>query len=234
LVSNNRIIPGLIILASTIFFYVSNLDLLFINSLLVLALYDLKFSRFISLLNSFLLFVLLNVYFYFEYLINFENIFVIIFLSLLILSLVFKNKLSFIFLIILFFIFSYKLLLIDREFFFILIAISFLNDTSAYLAGKNLGGPKIVPFISPNKTWSGTSVSFLITLITLILLKVNIYFSVILATSFFLGDIYFSYFKRLYKINDFSNLLYGHGGILDRLDSIFFASFLFYSFKFFI
>jgi len=234
LVSNNRIIPGLIILASTIFFYVSNLDLLFINSLLVLALYDLKFSRFISLLNSFLLFVLLNVYFYFEYLINFENIFVIIFLSLLILSLVFKNKLSFIFLIILFFIFSYKLLLIDREFFFILIAISFLNDTSAYLAGKNLGGPKIVPFISPNKTWSGTSVSFLITLITLILLKVNIYFSVILATSFFLGDIYFSYFKRLYKINDFSNLLYGHGGILDRLDSIFFASFLFYSFKIFI
>ena len=234
MVSNNRIIPGLIILASTIFFYVSNLDLLFINSLLVLALYDLKFSRFISLLNSFLLFVLLNVYFYFEYLINFENIFVIIFLSLLILSLVFKNKLSFIFLIILFFIFSYKLLLIDREFFFILIAISFLNDTSAYLAGKNLGGPKIVPFISPNKTWSGTSVSFLITLITLILLKVNIYFSVILATSFFLGDIYFSYFKRLYKINDFSNLLYGHGGILDRLDSIFFASFLFYSFKIFI
>ena len=234
MVSNNRIIPGLIILASTIFFYVSNLDLLFINSLLVLALYDLKFSRFISLLNCFLLFVLLNVYFYFEYLINFENIFVIIFLSLLILSLVFKNKLSFIFLIILFFIFSYKLLLIDREFFFILIAISFLNDTSAYLAGKNLGGPKIVPFISPNKTWSGTSVSFLITLITLILLKVNIYFSVILATSFFLGDIYFSYFKRLYKINDFSNLLYGHGGILDRLDSIFFASFLFYSFKIFI
>jgi phosphatidate cytidylyltransferase len=234
LVSNNRIIPGLIILTSTIFFYISNLDLLFINTLLVLALYDLKFSRFISLLNSFLLFTLLNVYFYFEYLINFENIFAIIFLLVLIISFVFKNKLSFIFLIILFFIFSYKLILIDREFFFILIAISFLNDTSAYLAGKNLGGPKIVPFISPNKTWSGTSVSFLITLITLILLKVNIYFSVILAISFFLGDIYFSYFKRLYKINDFSNLLYGHGGILDRLDSIFFASFLFYSFKIFI
>jgi phosphatidate cytidylyltransferase len=234
LVSNNRIIPGLIILISTIFFYISNLDLLFINTLLVLALYDLKFSRFLSLLNSFLLFTLLNVYFYFEYLINFENIFAIIFLLVFTISLVFKNKLFFIFLIILFFIFSYKLILLDRDLFFILIAISFLNDTSAYLAGKNLGGPKIVPFISPNKTWSGTSVSFLITLITLILLKVNIYFSVILAISFFLGDIYFSYFKRLYKINDFSNLLYGHGGILDRLDSIFFASFLFYSFKIFI
>lgn len=234
MVSNNRIIPGLIILISTIFFYISNLDLLFINTLLVLALYDLKFSRFLSLLNSFLLFTLLNVYFYFEYLINFENIFAIIFLLVFTISLVFKNKLFFIFLIILFFIFSYKLILLDRDLFFILIAISFLNDTSAYLAGKNLGGPKIVPFISPNKTWSGTSVSFLITLITLILLKVNIYFSVILAISFFLGDIYFSYFKRLYKINDFSNLLYGHGGILDRLDSIFFASFLFYSFKIFI
>ena len=112
-------------------------------------------------------------------------------------------------------------------------AISFLNDTSAYLAGKNLGGPKIIPFISPNKTWSGTSVSFLITLITLILLKVNIYFSVILAISFFLGDIYFSYFKRIYKINDFSNLLHGHGGILDRLDSIFLSIFLGYNFLIF-
>lgn len=234
MVSNNRIIPGLIILTSTILFYISSLDLLFINTLLVLALYDLKFSRFISLSNYFLFFILLNIYFYFEYLINFENIFAIIFLLVLTISIVFKNKLSFIFLIILFFILSYKLLLLDREFFFILIAVSFLNDTSAYLAGKNLGGPKIVPFISPNKTWSGTSVSFLISLITLILLKVNIYFSVILAISFFLGDIYFSYFKRLYKINDFSNLLYGHGGILDRLDSIFFASFLFYSFKIFI
>lgn len=233
MVSNNRIIPGLIILTSTIFFYFSNLDLLFINSLIVLALYDLKFSRFISLSNSFLLFILLNLYLYFEYLINFQNIITIIFLLVFAISLVFKNKLFFIFSIILFFIFSYKLLLLDREFFFILMAISFLNDTSAYLAGKYLGGPKIVPFISPNKTWSGTSVSFFITLISLVLLKINIYFSVILAISFFLGDIYFSYFKRLYNINDFSNLLNGHGGILDRLDSIFLSIFLGYNFLIF-
>ena len=233
MVSNNRIIPGIIILISAIFFYSSNLDLLFINTILVLALYDLIFSRFISLLNSFFLFILFNVYIYFEYLINFQNIITIIFLLVFTLSLVFKNKLFFIFSIILFFVFSYKLLLLDREFFFILVAISFLNDTTAYLAGKNLGGPKIIQFISPNKTWSGTSVSFLITLITLILLKVNIYFSVILAISFFLGDIYFSYFKRIYKINDFSNLLHGHGGILDRLDSIFLSIFLGYNFLIF-
>lgn len=230
MVSNNRIIPGLIILLSIIFFYFSNLDLLFINTLLVLALYDLKFSRFLSLLNSCLLFILLNTFFYFEYLINFQNIISIIFLLVITMSLVFKKKFFFIFSIILFFIFSYKLLLLDREFFFILIAISFLNDTSAYLTGKNLGGPKIVPFISPNKTWSGTLVSFFITLITLILLKFNIYFSVILAISFFLGDIYFSYFKRLNKVDDFSNFLYGHGGILDRLDSIFLSIFLGYNF----
>ena len=230
MVSSNRLIPGIIILISAFFFYFSNLDLLFINTLLVLALYDLKFSRFISLLSSILIFILFNVYFYFEYLINFQNIITIIFLLVFTLSIVSKKKLFFIFTIILFFIFSYKLLLLDRNFFFILMAISFLNDTSAYLVGKNLGGPKIIPFISPNKTWSGTSVSFLITLITLLLLKVNIYFSVILAISFFLGDIYFSYFKRLYKINDFSNLLYGHGGTLDRLDSIFLSIFLGYNF----
>ena len=142
MVSSNRLIPGIIILITAFFFYFSNLDLLFINTLLVLALYDLKFSRFISLLSSILIFILFNVYFYFEYLINFQNIITIIFLLVFTLSIVSKKKLFFIFAIILFFIFSYKLLLLDRNFFFILMAISFLNDTSAYLVGKKFRWPK--------------------------------------------------------------------------------------------
>ena len=46
-------------------------------------------------------------------------------------------------------------------------------------------------------------------------------FSFICSISFFAGDIYFSYIKRLSNLKDFSNLLKSHGGILDRLDSIF-------------
>ena len=52
-------------------------------------------------------------------------------------------------------------------------------------------------------------------------------FSLIVSVSFFLGDILFSFFKRSQNIKDFSNLLKGHGGILDRFDSIFFPIFLF-------
>ena len=50
---------------------------------------------------------------------------------------------------------------------------------------------------------------------------------------FFLGDIFFSYFKRNINIKDFSNLLSGQGGILDRIDSFFFPIIIIFFFKFF-
>ena len=228
-----RLLPGLLILISVIVFYFSDLDYLFINLILILVLYDLKYSKFISFTQSTLIFILLNIFFVFENF-NLNELINLIFFSLMIfLSLIFKKKIFFIFSIILFLITSYNLLRLDRDFFFIIILISFLNDTSAFLFGRYIGGPKILPNISPNKTWSGTTISFFITFSSLYLLEFNFYFSIFLSLSFFIGDIYFSYFKRQHNINDFSYLFSGHGGILDRLDSIFLSTFLIYYFLFF-
>ena len=228
-----RFLPGLLILLSVIVFYFADLDYLFINLILILVLYDLKYSKFISFTQSTLIFILLNIFFVFENF-NLNELINLIFFSLMIfLSLIFKKKIFFIFSIILFLITSYNLLRLDRDFFFIIILISFLNDTSAFLFGRYIGGPKILPNISPNKTWSGTTISFFITFSSLYLLEFNFYFSIFLSLSFFIGDIYFSYFKRQHNINDFSYLFSGHGGILDRLDSIFLSTFLIYYFLFF-
>lgn len=108
---------------------------------------------------------------------------------------------------------------------------SFLNDTSAYLFGKFFKGPKILPLISPNKTWSGTFFSFLISTLSFkYFFNFNIYDSLMLSLLFFFGDIYFSSIKRKLNIKDFSKSLKGHGGILDRLDSIFLCTFYIFIF----
>ena len=103
---------------------------------------------------------------------------------------------------------------------------SFINDTTAFLAGRNFKGPLIAPNISPKKTWSGTIASFLISFALLVIFDFDLLFSILISSSFFIGDLFFSYFKRSINIKDFSNLLMGHGGFLDRFDSIFFATFL--------
>tara|TARA_B100001057_G_C22177500_1_gene691944 strand:- start:72 stop:416 length:345 start_codon:yes stop_codon:yes gene_type:complete len=109
----------------------------------------------------------------------------------------------------------------------LIIAISFVNDTIAYIAGSNIKGPLISPKISPNKTWSGTSISFFVSTFTLVLLEYSLIVSSIMAISLFYGDIYFSYIKRKLNIKDFSTLLSTHGGVLDRLDSISFLVIIF-------
>ena len=86
----------------------------------------------------------------------------------------------FIFFLILFYIGSF-----DRDIFYTIIFISFFNDTLAYYFGKNIGGPTIVPKISPNKTWSGTLISFLITFLLLTYLKHNIILAVLISLFYF-------------------------------------------------
>ena len=95
------------------------------------------------------------------------------------------------------------------------------SDVGGYIIGKIFGGPKLTK-ISPNKTWSGTSSSLILSCFVLYMyFDDNLIYSLILASSFFFGDIYFSFIKRNLKLKDFSNLIPGHGGILDRFDSIF-------------
>tara|TARA_A100001035_G_scaffold266692_1_gene249996 strand:- start:5070 stop:5390 length:321 start_codon:yes stop_codon:yes gene_type:complete len=97
----------------------------------------------------------------------------------------------------------------------------------AYIFGSKIKGPLILPNISPKKTWSGTLISFFLSTIILIILNFDIFFSVLISIFLFLGDIFFSFIKRSLNIKDFSSALGNHGGILDRLDSMFLISIFF-------
>ena len=225
----NRIYIGLFILLFVIFSYFFNLDLLLYLVIVVLIFIEFKISKilisknllFFSLLYIFLFFL----YFYFDLFVIFACIFFILFFLLSF----FVSYLKYIFtlLIILFTLFFFHILNSNRDLFYLIIFISFFNDTAAYLSGKLLKGPLILPSISPKKTWSGTSISFLLSFYILIYLEYSYILSFILSLSLFLGDLYFSYFKRKLYLKDFSSLLSSHGGIMDRLDSMFLITFIF-------
>ncbi|ABV79304.1 phosphatidate cytidylyltransferase [Rickettsia bellii] len=109
-------------------------------------------------------------------------------------------------------------------------------DTFAMIGGKTLGGAKLAPKISPKKTWSGLitgilSAGLVATLISFIpsFYIENYYFSnriylfiisCTLALTAQLSDLFISYFKRKFNIKDSGNIIPGHGGVLDRFDSI--------------
>lgn len=104
-----------------------------------------------------------------------------------------------------------------------------LIDTSAYIIGNILGKSKIFPLISPNKTVEGVIGSFLIGLIVIVIMQILInqtnfiyltFFFIIMFFSSILGDLTESMFKRNANIKDSSNIIPGHGGILDRIDSL--------------
>ena len=110
--------------------------------------------------------------------------------------------------------------------------ISTMTDTFALFGGKLFGKNKLIPEISPNKTVEGSIVGTLfgtiIGSIFYIFVIGNVNTWLIILLSFMLsifgqvGDLFFSSIKRNYKVKDFSNLIPGHGGILDRLDSLLF------------
>ncbi|WP_316353340.1 phosphatidate cytidylyltransferase [Candidatus Trichorickettsia mobilis] len=109
-------------------------------------------------------------------------------------------------------------------------------DTFAMIGGKILQGPKLAPFLSPKKTWSGLIVgaisSSIIVIVfdTIIGAKISHYYQLnqfylllnigIIAILAQVSDLFISYFKRYHQIKDSGNIIPGHGGMLDRFDSI--------------
>ena len=122
--------------------------------------------------------------------------------------------------------------------FIYVISITILTDTFAYIGGKTLGKHKLLPRVSPNKTIEGSVIGLIVgTIIPSIyyLYEINqsmnisliILMTVLLSIIGQLGDLLFSSIKRHYKVKDFSNLFPGHGGVLDRFDSILIVSILY-------
>lgn len=106
-------------------------------------------------------------------------------------------------------------------------ALVWASDSGAYFAGRAIGGPKLAPAISPNKTWSGftggllSALAFGLVLWWLFSLPLALALSSAwLAALSQAGDLFESHLKRRAGVKDSGNLLPGHGGLLDRLDGL--------------
>lgn len=117
----------------------------------------------------------------------------------------------------------------------ILFLVIWATDIGAYFSGKSIGGPKIAPVISPNKTWAGLiggmlSAMIIAYLAALLLIPETIapsgimILAAICAILAQAGDFTESAWKRRFDIKDASNLIPGHGGVLDRLDGVLFVA----------
>jgi phosphatidate cytidylyltransferase len=100
-----------------------------------------------------------------------------------------------------------------------LFAVAWTTDTASYAAGRLIGGPKFAPHISPRKTWSG----FALRDTSAWRLAVV---SIALALACQLGDLLESAVKRHFGAKDMSQLIPGHGGLLDRIDGLLIAAIL--------
>lgn len=115
-----------------------------------------------------------------------------------------------------------------------LLMVTIMSDTFAHFFGTKLGRIKLCPYVSPNKTvegmiggtFFGTFISAMYYLTFINVHASTIYvllFSLVLSLVAQAGDLVFSAMKRKYEVKDYGNIMPGHGGVLDRLDSLIFA-----------
>jgi phosphatidate cytidylyltransferase len=119
-----------------------------------------------------------------------------------------------------------------------LVFLTEMNDIAQYIWGKSFGKRKIAPTISPKKTWAG----FIGGVITTVVLAVALQFlsglslpysiaaGLLISLSGFVGDLVMSAVKRDVGVKDASHLIPGHGGMLDRIDSLSYSAPLFFHF----
>ncbi len=123
-----------------------------------------------------------------------------------------------------------------------LVLVTELNDIFQYLWGKTIGGRKVAPNVSPGKTYAGliggvaTTIGFAAIVgprLTLLNWQTAIAAGGIIGLAGFAGDLCLSALKRDLKIKDFGATLPGHGGVLDRVDSLIFTAPLFFHFVYY-
>lgn len=118
-----------------------------------------------------------------------------------------------------------------------LLCLVWAADVGAYLAGKQWGKNKLIPQVSPGKSWEGLAGGFTLSFIVTVL--AYLYFSPAYLFSWFIlaavtviisifGDLFVSILKRRSHLKDTGALIPGHGGVLDRLDSLIAALPIFY------
>jgi phosphatidate cytidylyltransferase len=116
----------------------------------------------------------------------------------------------------------------------LLFAVVWTTDITGYFAGRGIGGPKLAPAISPNKTWAGAIAGALGAVVAAAL--VARWFGIaavpvagvafVLSVVAQLGDLLESSVKRYFGVKDASHLIPGHGGVMDRLDGFWAAAVL--------
>ena len=203
-------------------------------------------NLFIRIISS-LLIILFFAFFYHFYIDSIKYIVTILYLLIFIeIILYFKKNYKLFFLIIyLFFSFiliqSYFINYFQKEIFILWIIIISVFDIVSYLFGSMFGKKRILPKISPKKTYLGFLSGFFITIFFVfiynfyipVMENINlIIFSIILILSGFVGDIIESIFKRLAGIKNSSNFIPGHGGFFDRFDSYIGSAYLIFIFSY--
>ena len=113
----------------------------------------------------------------------------------------------------------------------LLFGIVWAADSLAYLVGTWIGGPKLIPQASPNKTWSGfvaglfagAAAGAVVGWLFRLDLAAVVMFGIVVAVASVLGDLSMSLFKRGFGVKDSGTLIPGHGGVLDRVDALMLA-----------
>jgi phosphatidate cytidylyltransferase len=118
---------------------------------------------------------------------------------------------------------------LNQSWLFYLFVVTALNDIGQFVSGKSFGSQKIAQRISPNKTWEGLVGGMLVSTVVSVALGSYLELggmpflaalALPLSLGGFAGDLLFSAAKRYFGIKDFSTLIPGHGGMLDRVDSL--------------
>jgi len=123
-----------------------------------------------------------------------------------------------------------------------LVLLTELNDILQYLWGKSIGKRKIIPKVSPNKTVEGFVGAFITISILAVLFSFLTPFTwvealiagMIISGGGFIGDVVISMIKRDIGVKDSGNMLPGHGGILDRVDSLIYTAPLFFHYVYYL